>query len=128
MCETLWAVVVGGVLGGGFSITVLIVEHVRWKREFRLRYLQAERKRREEQCKRIASYLRNGVKSGLWSIELVAEYMIRLPKEVSEHISDLWHKKDLTQEKKRAELYQEVMLILQTYISKIDEEIGKLSR
>jgi len=55
--EALIGVVIGGVIGYGAAITTLLVEHRRWKKEFKLQYLITERLRREQQCDKIKELL-----------------------------------------------------------------------
>ncbi|MHC4112797.1 MAG: hypothetical protein ACYSUY_17120 [Planctomycetota bacterium] len=101
MSQTLWAVIIGGILGGGFSLVVLIFEHLRWKKEFKIQYLQAA--------------------------ELLPACWIRLPKKVSERITEVWQLIDHSQKQGQLDLFQKVLIILGEYMSEIDEQIEKLS-
>jgi len=127
MSQTLWAVIIGGVLGGGFSLVVLIVEHHRWKKEFKIQYLQAELTRREKQCEKIRNYFREGIDRDSWAPELLPACWIRLPKKVSERITEVWQRIDHSQKQGQLDLFQKVLIILGEYMSEIDEQIEKLS-
>jgi len=130
MSETLLAVIIGGVLGGGFSMVVLIVEHHRWKKEFKIQYLQAERRRREEQCEKIRNHFSEGLATGKWSAQLVSEWILRLPKEVGSRICKTCQgiNFDQTSTEEKKNLYVEVVCILGEFMAEIDKEIEKLSR
>ena len=127
MSETLWAVIVGGLLGGGFSTAVLTVEHFRWKKEFGLRYLQAERERREKQCRRIQDDFLKGLGEGVWSAELLSLCYIRLPRKVIQSIEEAWNRIEHSEREGKQALYNEVLIILSQYLAEIDTEIEKLS-
>mgnify|MGYP001570186354 CR=1 FL=1 len=130
MSETLWGVIIGGAFGGGFSMVVLIVEHLRWNKEFKIRYLQAERTRREEQCKKIRNYFHEGEKSDKWDAYLEAEWLNRLPIKVRNRIIEITSDADRNQNDihKEPKLYLLVSHILGEFLAEIDEEIDKLSR
>ena len=132
MSETFWAVVVGGLLGGGFSLVVLAIEHSRWKKEFELRFLQTERKRREEQCERIRRDVSEGLNEGSWSAQLLSEDILRLPKDVGKRILRVFEQMDLTQEsfgrEEKQKRYLEIVTILGEYMAQLDKEIEKVSR
>lgn len=90
MSETLWAVIIGGVIGviGGAVATIptLIFTERRWKKDKKLEYLKTERSRRKEQYKYLASKLPEAIEKNLRDDEIVAELFIDMPKKIHHKI------------------------------------------
>lgn len=126
--DTLIGVIVGGVIGYVAAITTLVVEHRRWRKEFKLQYLITERRRREEQCNRIKNLLVKGLDEDSCSIELAIDMWLRLPQKTSQLIEELWKKIDHSQPEGKRELYQKAALVLGNYLAEIDEQIEKMAR
>ncbi len=126
--ETLIGVVIGCVIGNVVAITILVVEHCRWRKEFKLQYLITERIRREEQYDKIRELLDKGLKEDLFPFEFIMKMLIRLPDEVTNLIKKAWKESDLSDDKGKQKLYRRVSLILGNYLSKIDKQIEKLTQ
>ncbi|MBA7688951.1 hypothetical protein ES703_97441 [subsurface metagenome] len=125
--EALIGVLIGGVIGYVAAITTLVVEHRRWRKEFKLQYLITERKRREEQCDRIQELFEKSISEGPYYTE-IAPMCIRLPEKTKDLIIKAWLDTDRSQVKEKQKLYEEVLIILGTYLSKIDEQIEELTQ
>ena len=126
--DTLIGVIIGGVIGYVAAITTLVVEHRRWRKEFKLQYLITERRRREEQCNRIKDLLEKGLSEDSYSIELGIDMWVRLPQNTSQLIEELWKKIDHSQPEGKRKLYQKIALVLGNYIAEIDKQIEKMAR
>ncbi len=126
--EALIGVVIGGVIGYGAAITTLLVEHRRWKKEFKLQYLITERIRREEHCDKINELLKEVISEGSFNFEFIIKILIRLPDELTNLITKAWRESDLSDDKGKQKLYRSVSLVLGTYLSKIDKQIEELTQ
>lgn len=126
--EALIGVLIGGVIGYVAAITTLVVEHRRWKKEFKLQYLITERIRREKQCDRIRELLVKGLNENLYPTELATTMWIRLPQKVKSLIEKVWKDIEHNQFEGKQKLYREVSFILGTYLGEIDKQIEELTQ
>ncbi len=126
--EALIGVLIGGVIGYVAAITTLLVEHRRWKKEFKLQYLITERIRREDQCDRIRELLDKGLNEDLYPVELGTKMFIRLPEKVKSLLLTAWKDTDHSDHEGKRKLYQKVSLILGAYLNKIDRQIEELTQ
>jgi hypothetical protein len=126
--EALIGVLIGAVIGYVAAITTLLVEHRRWRKEFKLQYLITERKRREEQCDKIRELLEKGLSESSYPFELGINMFLRLPEDVGYFINRAWKDIDRRQPEGKQELYQKVTLILGAYLAKIDKQIEELTK
>lgn len=125
--EALIGVLIGGVIGYVAAITTLVVEHRRWRKEFKLQYLITERIRREKQCDRIRELLTKALNENLNPAELATTLWIRLPQKVNSLIVKAWKNKHNQLEEKQ-KLNQEVSTILANYLVEIDKQIEELTK
>ncbi len=126
--EALIGVIIGGVIGYGAAITTLVVEHRRWKREFKLQYLITERTRREEQCDRIRELMDKAIDENSYSAVLLGMW-IRLPRKIRTLLDRAIHNRDHSQPEGKQKLRHEISLILGFHLlSKIDKQIEELTQ
>jgi len=128
--EALIGVLIGAVIGYVAAITTLIVEHRRWRKEFKLQYLITERKRREEQCDKISELLHgliDEVNPEVDPFEFGIFVGSRLPLEVVDLIQEALKEPDRS-DKGMHKLNREVSAILGIYLSKIDKQIEELTK
>lgn len=131
--EVIIGVIIGAVIGYVAAITTLVVEHRRWRKEFKLHYLITERKRREEQCDRIRELLKQVLHdeakglSDEMGFEFGSFIGSRLPLKVVNLIQKALKEPDRSDEGGQ-KLYQEVSLILGTYLGEIDKQIEELAQ
>jgi len=125
--EVIIGVLIGAGIGYIAAITTLVVEHRRWKKEFKLQYLITERIRREKQCDRIRELLTKALNENLNPAELATTLWIRLPQKVNSLIVKAWKNKHNQLEEKQ-KLNQEVSTILANYLVEIDKQIEELTK
>lgn len=126
--EALIGVVIGCVIGNVVAITILVVEHRRWKKEFKLQYLITERKRREEQFDRIRKLLVDGLIDDTFPCEFAISIGSRLPIKIAKLIYKTMKDGDLSHLEGKQEILQEISLILGAYLREIDKQIEELSQ
>jgi len=129
--EGLIGVLIGAVIGYVAAITTLLVEHRRWRKEFKLQYLLTERIRREEQCDKIKELFHKGlndeVNPEVNPYELGVLVGARLPLKVVNLIQEALKESDHSDEGAQ-NLNEEVFAILETYLSEIDKQIEELTQ
>lgn len=125
--EVIIGVIIGGVIGYVAAITTLVVEHRRWRKEFKLQYLITERIRREKQCDRIEELLAKGLCEDSYPMELFVNIWMRLPQYIRNPIDEAWDGIDDSQLEGKRKLYQEVSAILGAYLYEIDKQIEELT-
>lgn len=121
-------VILVSIIGYAAVITTLVVEHRRWKKEFKLQYLITERVRREKQCDKIRELLKQGLHDDLYHFDLALNMWGRLPKNVKSPIIKAWDGIDLSDDKVKRKLYLEVSVILGKYLVSIDKQIEELTQ
>ncbi len=126
--EVIIGVLIGGVIGYVAAITTLLVEHRRWRKEFKLQYLITERIRREKQCDKIRELLTNALNENLEPAELATTMWIRLPQKVKSLIEKAWEDIEHNQFEGKQKLNQEVSIILANYLVEIDTQIEELTQ
>ncbi len=122
-------VILVSIIGYAAVITTLVVEHRRWKKEFKLQYLITERSRREGQCDRIKELFDESVNNTdkEAAYELGTFIGSRLPIKVAKLIGDALKERDCSDEGLQ-KLPQKVSFILSIYLSEIDKQIEELTQ
>ena len=126
--EVIIGVLIGAVIGYVAAITTLIVEHRRWRKEFKLQYLITERIRREKQCDRIRELLVKGINEKIYPTELATTLWVRIPQKVKSLIEKVWKDIEHNQFEGKEKLHKEVSAILGTYLGEIDKQIEELTQ
>ena len=127
--EVIIGVLIGGVIGYVAAITTLVVEHRRWRKEFKLQYLITERIRREEQCDRINKLLEEGLNTGVFTFEFMTTILKRLPLKLRNLIFEAMKEKQSDDsDEGTKKLRQKVSLVLGNYLGVIDKQIEELTQ
>ncbi len=134
MSETLWAVIIGGIIaaigGAVATIPTLVINERRWKKEKKLEYLKTERLRRKEQYKYLASKLPEAIDKNLSDDEIVAELFIDIPKKIRNKILSCVEKipKNRQESKKvdTIDLIDQMTESMEESLDEIDKQINKL--
>ena len=128
MSETLWAVIIGGIIAIAATIPPLIYSHYHWKKEKKLEHLRAERRHKEEQYMQILSKLADCEGGGSWDWDLVSGIGLILPIEIGKEISNaLGRIKGKKVVPGRApEICGSIAPYMRKSLDEIDKEINKL--
>ena len=122
--EALIGVLIGAVIGYVAAITTLVVEHRRWRKEFKLQYLITERIRREGQCDRIKELMYKSPNEDLFSFdELSTTICQRLPLKTLNLINKAMNDMNFSQPEAKQEVIQAISKILGAYLQGLDEQI-----
>ena len=134
MSETLWAVIIGGLIAaiGGAVATIpsLFFNERRWKKEKKLEYLITERNRRKEQYKYFASKFPEAIEKNLSDDEILAEFYIDIPEKIQKIIHS-WVKEipNFRQESKKVDTTDLIFQMTESMkesLDEIDKEIKEL--
>ncbi len=130
MSETLWAVIIGGLIGIVATIPALVINERRWKKDKKLEYLKTERSRRKEQYKYLASKLPEAIEKNISNNEVVAEFWIDVPEKIRNKIMSciVEIQKNIQEHKKvdTSDLTFQMTTLMEESLEEIDKEINKL--
>src|SRR5688572_29764724 len=94
MSDTLWGVVIGGVIGSLAPFIGAYFAHQRWKKEKLLEHLKSERERMSqlfEKC--LKDFMEGMSRSSGYPINMIAEFML-MPKDIYEQFDGFMTSKD----------------------------------
>jgi len=86
MSETLWGVVIGGLIGSCAPLAQLWFSQRQWKKQILIESLKEEYRRIEVQSEVWISQLAEAVEKESFNILLITDIKMRLPEEISELI------------------------------------------
>lgn len=93
MSETLWAVIIGGIIAIAATIPPLIYSHYRWKKEKKLEHLMAKRKDTLEQYMLVLNKLPDYIQGeGDWDWNMASLICLGLTEEITKEIHDVVEK------------------------------------
>jgi len=124
MSDTLWGVIIGGVIGSIASFIGAYFSHQRWRKEKLLEYLKSERERKERVCTESLDRFWEGIKTETVHVSFAAAIFVSLPAYVGKVLDDYIDAGDKSDEAKR-KVYIEMAVALQRVLTDIDGEIKR---
>jgi gas vesicle protein len=130
MSEALIGVVIGGIIASVTPIITIISNHKKWKKEQKIEYLKQKRDRLEKTFKKSYQKILEGYEKDSFSMDAISDFMITLPKKVSEKFDEFMNFEcdKLDPEKKKLEekfKLLDISVLMKKELVKIDESIEK---
>jgi hypothetical protein len=125
MSDTLLGVIIGGaiaILGQSIS---LFINHIKWKKENRIRYLQSKRQKLEEIFKKINEELSKGIENNNYSWDTITDVFYLCPNIVVDAFSQFMQQKDESSKNNLSHL-DHITAAMKVSLSEIDSQIEKL--
>jgi len=128
MSETLWAVIIGGVIGvigsAVVSIPSLVANERRWKKEKKLEHLRAERKHKEEQYMQMLPKIPNCMEGG-GDYDTLTRIFLVLPVDIGKELSSLlWQAEG--KHLNKLEILPRITRSVRESLEETDKEISEL--
>lgn len=128
MSETLWAVIIGGVIGiigsAVVSIPSLVVNERRWKKEKKLEHLRAERRHLEEKYTQMLPNLPDCCEEG-GDWDTITKMFLVLPIDIGKELSSLLRQAE-GKRLKKSEICSQIAYSMRVALEEIDENINEL--
>ena len=129
MSETLWAVIIGGIIAviGGIVATIptLVFNERRWKKEKKLEHLRAERRHKEEQYIQILSELPDFIEKGGDDRGILTRLFLVFPVDIGKELGSLLKQTEGKRLDRKA-VYPQITSSVREILEDIDKEINKL--
>ena len=122
MSETLWGVLIGGVIGWIIPIAHYIGEFRKWKKERRYAVLKEKRDRREKLYDELMEKISEGISRDSYDIPTIAAILKLCPESVTTAFDTLIleKNKDLSQKKSH---YLNICLALRADLAEIEKQM-----
>ncbi|HOX96340.1 MAG TPA: hypothetical protein PLI45_03075 [Candidatus Woesebacteria bacterium] len=99
MSENLLAVLIGGTIASVFPIINIFIDHRRWKKREKIRYLENQKEELLKLYKRHEKNLYDSFENNEFEGDLVSDFLIRFPKNVSDVFKKALYEKNKNKEK-----------------------------
>lgn len=127
MSETLWGVLIGGLIASIAPISSLVFESKRWKTERRLEHLREERVRLEQLVTGVLSKLGDAMAKNSYPSTMTSDIFALMPKAVSDRFRIWMEEKDKDELKGKHALF-DMALEMKKCLAEIDRKIAELLR
>ena len=125
MSDTLLGVIIGGVIAIlGQSIS-LFINHIKWKKENRIQYLQNKRQKLEEIFKKVNEELSKGIENNDYSYDAITDVLYLCPDIVVDAFSQFMKQIDESPKKNSRNL-NHITDAMKVSLSEIESQIEKL--
>jgi len=121
MSETLWGVLIGGVIGWIVPIAYYITEFRKWKRERRYTVLKEKRDRREKLYDELIKKIAEGMQKNSYDIAMIASILKLCPESATKVFDTMMREKK--DEIKKKFLFLDLCSILKADIAGIEHEM-----
>lgn len=125
MSETLFGVMIGGLLASIVPVLTLFTDSRRWSREKQLDHLASERARLEALFSRTLEYLNSAMTENSYSSQMISDIMVLMPKPISDRF-DAWMMEKPKDELKAKSAYLDICLEMKIALAGIDAKIAAL--
>ncbi len=125
--EALIGVLIGCVIGNVVAITILVVEHRRWKKDKKLEHLRAEIRHKEEQYLSVLSRLEDCIKSeGDWNLYMAMRLrlVLRDEKNIVSVLQKMANRNISRQEMEKE--YNKIVLSMEKSLTELDKKRNEL--
>jgi hypothetical protein len=122
MSETLWGVLIGGVIGWIVPIAHSITEFRKWKRERRYAVLKEKRDRREKLYDDLIEKIAQGMQEKSYDITMIASILKLCPGSVTKAFDAMMLEKNGDESKKKSR-YLDLCVALKADIAEIEHEM-----
>lgn len=122
MSEALIGVIIGGVIGSITTFLVLAFEYKKWKKEKRIENLRIKREELEKKYESGRKKLYEGFKKDSYDTDMVFNFEIIFPKNVSEAFKNMMYDKDKSYEAKKKHSFR-IISEMKKSLAQIDKEI-----
>ena len=122
MSETLWGVLIGGVIGWIMPITHSINEFRKWKKERKYAVLKEKRDRREKLYDELIKKIAEGMREDSYDIPMIASILKLCPQSVTKAFDAMMLEKSKEESTKRSQ-YLNLCSALKTDIAEIEHEM-----
>jgi len=127
MIDTLIGVVVGGLIASLAPLITLIMDQKRWRRQSELEQLRIERERLERSFRYNLTDLYRAMRENNFPSEMISEFTLTMPKEVSTRFREFMSDPDKTDVKCR-KAYMDIVASMKKYLAGVDAKIDQLFR
>jgi len=125
MSETLWGVLIGGVIGSIVPIAHSISEFRKWKKERRYAVLKEKRDRREKLYDELIEKIAEGMREDSYNIAMIASILKLCPETVTKAFDAMMFEKNKDESKKRSH-YLNLCSALKADIAEIEHEMESI--
>lgn len=122
MSEALVGVIIGGLIVSIASVATLIYEDKKWRKEKRIENLRIKKEELERKYGECREKLYEGLQKGSYDTDMVFNFEIIFPQNVSEAFRNMMHDKDKSFEAKKKHSFL-IITEMKKSLVKIDKEI-----
>jgi len=127
MSETLWGVLIGGLLASIMPFVTVARDECRWRKEQRLSFLRDERLRLENMFRLASNKLAEGMAKNVYPTEVLMDSLYVFPDNVFVAIQAMWDDSDRSLERRTfhyAAIIGEMKLALAEIDANVEQTIG----
>lgn len=117
-------VVIGGIIGIIGQFTILCFDIKKWKRGEKIKYLKTKKEKLEKKYEDCMKKLYEGIKTGVYNSEMVFDFEITFPKNVSNAFNNMMKDKDKSYEAKKRHSFS-IIAEMKMSLSEIDKQIER---
>ena len=125
MSDTLLGVIIGGIIAILGQSIVLLINHLKWKKENRIKYLQNKRQKLEEIFQKVNKELLKGIDDDNYSEDAITDILYLCPGIVVDAFNQFMQHKDESPKNKLNNL-NNITNAMKVSLSEIESEIEKL--
>ena len=101
MSDTIFGVIVGGVIASIAPLSMLYFNHRHWKQETKLNHLKSERTRLESLSEKTLAKLAKAMSENAYPSDMTADIITFMPEEVIKRFDKFMCDTDITEQKKQ---------------------------
>jgi len=120
----LTGVIIGGIIGTIGQIILLCFDRKKWRKEATIKHLKTKKEQLEEKYKGYMEKLYKGMEKNSYNSEMVFDFKITFPKNVSDAFENMMRDKDKSFETKKTHSFL-IISEMKKSLSEIDQQIER---